>query len=53
MASVDIHPALATDLTDIQSCAQLAFAKYIQRIGCEPAPMHADVASQIIAVNKD
>ncbi|MBT2787751.1 MULTISPECIES: GNAT family N-acetyltransferase [unclassified Halomonas] len=30
-----------------QTCARLAYAKYIQRIGREPAPMHADFASQI------
>ena len=44
MSLIDIRPALPADVTDIQACAQLAFAKYIQRIGRKPAPMHADTA---------
>ena len=47
MSLIDIRPALPADVTDIQACAQLAFAKYIQRIGRKPAPMHADTAGQI------
>lgn len=44
---VEIRTALETDMADIQLCAQLAYARYVQRMGKEPAPMHADVASQI------
>lgn len=47
MPLIDIRAALATDMVDIQTCARMAYAKYIQRIGREPAPMHADFASQI------
>lgn len=34
----DIRAALETDVPDIQSCARLAYSKYICRIGREPAP---------------
>ncbi len=47
MPLIDIRTALVTDLTDIQSCARLAYSKYISRIGREPAPMHADYASLV------
>ncbi|WP_104205248.1 GNAT family N-acetyltransferase [Billgrantia saliphila] len=42
-----IRTALETDLAAIRSCAYKAYAKYVMRIGREPAPMHADFASQI------
>lgn len=47
MPLIDIRAALETDVPDIQSCARLAYSKYICRIGREPAPMHADFASLI------
>lgn len=48
MIEIEIRPALPSDLADIQSCAQSAYAKYIERMGREPAPMHADFATQIV-----
>lgn len=47
MSVVEIRPALETDLADIQSCARKAYAKYVRRMGREPAPIHADFASQV------
>lgn len=47
MPEIEIRPALDTDLADIQSCAREAYAKYVERINKEPAPMQADFASQI------
>lgn len=47
MPSVQIRPALTTDIPDIKRCAQKAYAKYIERMGKEPAPMHVDFAAQI------
>ncbi|MFN3581324.1 MAG: GNAT family N-acetyltransferase [Pseudomonas sp.] len=47
MTAITIRPALETDLADIQSCARSAYAKYVERMNREPAPMHADFASQI------
>lgn len=47
MFSIQVRPALATDLADIQSCAVRAYTKYVERMGREPAPMHADFANQI------
>ena len=44
-----IRPATPADLTQIQTCARLAYAPYIPRIGREPAPMVADFATQIAA----
>jgi GNAT superfamily N-acetyltransferase len=42
-----IRRALAGDLEDVRSCAQVAYGKYIERIGKAPAPMNADFARQI------
>lgn len=42
-----IRPALAEDGNRIRDVAQLAYSKYIQRIGQAPAPMVADFESQI------
>ena len=42
-----IRKATAADLAAIKSCARAAYAKYIDRIGREPAPMIADFAAQI------
>lgn len=47
MATIVIHPACETDLTDIQSCARQAYEKYVPRMDREPAPMHADFESLI------
>ncbi|WLD58726.1 GNAT family N-acetyltransferase [Salinispirillum sp. LH 10-3-1] len=47
MIEINIRPALPSDFVDIQSCAQSAYAKYVERMGREPAPMHADFATQI------
>lgn len=47
MSSAEIRSALETDLADIQACARKAYGKYVLRMGGEPAPMHADFASQI------
>lgn len=47
MPSVQIRSALTTDIADIKRCAQKAYAKYIERMGKEPAPMHVDFAAQI------
>lgn len=47
MSSVDIRPALETDLADVRTCARNAYAPYVERMGREPAPMHADLASQV------
>lgn len=45
--SIRIRPASVDDLIDVQSCARAAYSKYIERMDKEPAPMHADFASQI------
>lgn len=42
-----IRKATSTDLRDVRSCAQVAYSKYIKRIGKAPAPMNADFATQI------
>ena len=47
MPTIEIRSARETDLTDIQSCARLAYEKYVPRMDREPAPMHADFESQI------
>lgn len=47
MPSVQIRPAHESDLAGIQSCARKAYAMYIGRMDREPAPVHADFASQI------
>ena len=44
---VQIRLATTDDLADIQSCARVAYAKYVDRMGRTPAPMIADFASQI------
>lgn len=47
MTEFEIRPASEADLADIQACARQAYAKYIERMNQEPAPMHADFARQI------
>lgn len=47
MFPIEIRLALITDLEDIKLCAQKAYAKYIERMNKEPAPMHANFVIQI------
>ena len=42
-----IRRAKADDVDSVQACARAAYAKYVERIGREPAPMVADFARQI------
>lgn len=42
-----IRPATVSDLDAIRGCAAAAYAKYVERIGREPAPMIADFGSLI------
>lgn len=42
-----IRRAVHKDVVAIKACARIAYSKYIERIGREPAPMLADFASQI------
>ena len=44
---IRIRKATLNDLSDVQFCARTAYAKYIDRIGKEPAPINADFADQI------
>ena len=46
---ISIRLATAADCAFVQACAQLAYVKYIDRIGKAPAPMVADFAAQITA----
>ena len=46
-APVEIRCATPDDLANIQSCARVAYTRYIERMDREPAPMLADFASQI------
>jgi len=45
----EIRRAVASDVASVQSCARQAYAKYVERIGKEPAPMNADFVEQISA----
>ncbi len=47
--NICIKQATLADLEAVQRCAREAYAKYLSRIGREPAPMIADFASQIEA----
>jgi ribosomal protein S18 acetylase RimI-like enzyme len=44
-----IRPARAADAARLQAIARAAYAKYIPRIGREPAPMAADYGAAIAA----
>ncbi len=44
-----IRPARPDDAPGIRACARQAYARYIPRIGREPAPMLADFPAQIAA----
>jgi GNAT superfamily N-acetyltransferase len=46
---IQIQLATQGDLECIAHCAREAYAKYVERMGCEPAPMHADFATLIDA----
>lgn len=46
-----IRPALATDIPAIAAIAQAAYAPYIERMGCKPAPMTDDYAKLVAAGN--
>ncbi|HUN76910.1 MAG TPA: GNAT family N-acetyltransferase [Steroidobacteraceae bacterium] len=45
--TIKLRKAVSTDLQAVTSCAQVAYGKYIERIGKAPAPMHSDFAEQI------
>lgn len=40
--AVDIRPAVPEDAPAVLSCARAAYARYVDAIGREPAPMQAD-----------
>ncbi|TWF50398.1 GNAT family N-acetyltransferase [Neorhizobium alkalisoli] len=44
-----IRPAVEADESDIRTCAESAYTRYIEAIGKRPAPMDADFAAQIEA----
>jgi ribosomal protein S18 acetylase RimI-like enzyme len=44
-----IRPARASDAVKLHAIARGAYAKYVERIGREPAPMSADYAAAIAA----
>ena len=44
-----IRPAAAADAAPVRAIAHAAYAKYIARIGREPAPMGADYEAEIAA----
>jgi len=44
---IQLRAATKDDLRDVQSCARVAYAKYIERMGREPAPMVVDFSKQI------
>jgi len=46
-ALIKIQKASPSDLERVTGCARDAYVKYVDRMGCEPAPMQADYASQI------
>jgi GNAT superfamily N-acetyltransferase len=45
--TIEIRRAASTDFGHVRFCAQVAYGKYIARIGKPPAPMNADFAEQI------
>ncbi len=45
--AVSIRQGEPSDVSTIAGCARLAYARYVSRIGREPAPMNADFAQQI------
>lgn len=45
--TIELRRAVSTDLEEVRACAQVAYGKYIERIGKAPAPMSADFARQI------
>jgi ribosomal protein S18 acetylase RimI-like enzyme len=49
LGDMPIRKARSNDLDAVRACAQAAYARYVPRIGKEPAPMVADFAGQIDA----
>src|SRR5215467_9082346 len=47
MAEIAIRPARIDDREGIEACVRAAYAKYVPRIGKEPAPMLADYQALI------
>ena len=43
------RPARAADVPILVRCARAAYARYVERIGREPAPMHDDFAALVVA----
>ena len=52
MGQADLRPAEAGDVAAIADCARAAYARYVSRIGREPAPMVADF-SALVAAGED
>lgn len=48
-SSPTIRRAAAVDVPTVRAIARAAYAKYVSRIGREPAPMRADYAAEIAA----
>ncbi|WNK00967.1 GNAT family N-acetyltransferase [Thalassospiraceae bacterium LMO-JJ14] len=48
MAELIFRPAVGEDLNRLRDIAFRAYAKYVSRIGREPAPMVADFAAHIV-----
>ncbi|TDP93152.1 N-acetylglutamate synthase-like GNAT family acetyltransferase [Leucobacter luti] len=46
-----LRRAAGTDVPAIQALVRAAYAPYVERIGREPAPMHADYPSAVLAGN--
>jgi len=44
-----IRPAILADAQTIRACSRAAFARYVGRMGREPAPMQTDPAAAIVA----
>ncbi len=49
MTEPDLRPAEAGQAPAVAACARAAYAKYVSRIGREPAPMVADFPAAIAA----
>ena len=45
--SGSIRPAEGRDVAAVAGCVRASYAKYVERIGKEPAPMHRDHAAAI------
>lgn len=49
MTELDLRPAEAEQAEAVAACARAAYARYVPRIGREPAPMVADFPAAIAA----